>query len=347
MKPRWRPRPHVVQGARGDPGAGRSGLSAGLCRAVSAPSPRATSRAPRARPNTRSQVVRRRADPRAGRYRGPGQGDQAQRYAPGRDGHGTTAQQRRDGRRGQLTCFLRLAGGGGPGSTQARRSYPGDCQVSDGSKAALACFRGLLERGQRDWDAAVRGRSARLAIWASASSPNRSWNLVMPSGEELPGLGDLRSSVHGGERVAPPDPRTADHEGELPAVIGHHHNRDWVSHVVRSAARCARRPGPGPLPLPSSHQQARQTGSTPPSGVTSETMLYKASGERATTTDSKTHGTDAPSGRPCRPPPPPTHMVSSRYRPFRVQLAQAGGDPAAPMGWPREMPEPLTLSLSG
>lgn len=44
---------------------------------------------------------------------------------------------------------------------------------------------------------------------------------------------------------------------------------------------------PGRGPCPSSHQQALQTGLHSPMRVTSETMSYKSSGERATTTDSE------------------------------------------------------------
>src|SRR5580693_2660242 len=84
-------------------------------------------------------------------------------------------------------------------------------------------------------------------------------------GEELPGLGDLRPAVHGGERVAPPDPGAADHEGELPAAVRRH---DLGA-------------------SPSSHQQAAQTGLHSPIRVTSETMSYRACGERATTMDSE------------------------------------------------------------
>lgn len=46
--------------------------------------------------------------------------------------------------------------------------------------------------------------------------------IVKPSdaaGEELPGLGDLGTAAHRGQRVIPSAPGAADYEGELPAAV--------------------------------------------------------------------------------------------------------------------------------
>ena len=48
------------------------------------------------------------------------------------------------------------------------------------------------------------------------------------------------------------------------------------------------------------------------------------------------------------PWPPPMHMVSRPYLPFRRCISRSRlarmRPPVAPIGWPREMPEPLTFS---
>jgi hypothetical protein len=52
--------------------------------------------------STTEAMVIRRANPRAGRHRRPGQGGQTERHAPGRHGPGTTSQPRRESNRTHL-----------------------------------------------------------------------------------------------------------------------------------------------------------------------------------------------------------------------------------------------------
>jgi hypothetical protein len=79
----------------------------------------------------------------------------------------------------------------------------------------------LLDRGERHRDPAVRVLRAASDLRLRL----RSVPLLEPgdaSREELPRLGQPGTAVDRSERVSPAHPGAADHEGELPARLGHH-----------------------------------------------------------------------------------------------------------------------------
>src|SRR2546421_12654654 len=84
-----------------------------------------------------------------------------------------------------------------------------------------ACLGGPLDGAEGDRDSAPRllGPVGDLSLGVVAEPVVEPRNAVR---EELPGLSDLGAPVYRSERVSPPDPRAADHEGELPAGIRSH-----------------------------------------------------------------------------------------------------------------------------